>query len=29
MSWADVEHARLVTEVGLGQPVDYTDHERG
>jgi cell division protease FtsH len=28
MSWADVEHARLVTEVGLGQPVDYTDHER-
>lgn len=28
MSWADVEHARLVTEVGLGQPVAYTDHER-
>jgi ATP-dependent Zn protease len=28
MSWADVEHARLVTEVGLGQPVDYTDHEQ-
>jgi len=28
MSWADVEHARLVTEVGLGQPVGYTDHER-
>jgi cell division protease FtsH len=28
MSWADVEHARLVTEIGLGQPVDYTDHER-
>jgi len=27
MSWADVEHARLVTEVGLGQPVGYTDHE--
>ena len=27
MSWADVEHARLVTEVGLGQPVAYTDHE--
>jgi ATP-dependent Zn protease len=27
MSWADVEHARLVTEVGLGQPVRYTDHE--
>ena len=28
MSWADVEHARLVAEVGLGQPVAYTDHER-
>jgi cell division protease FtsH len=28
MDWSDVEHARLVTEVGLGQPVDYTDHER-
>jgi ATP-dependent Zn protease len=28
MSWADVEHARLVTEVGLGQPVAYTEHER-
>jgi len=27
MSWADIEHARLVTEVGLGQPVGYTDHE--
>lgn len=27
MSWADLEHARLVTEVGLGQPVAYTDHE--
>ncbi|NAZ87995.1 AAA family ATPase, partial [Kineococcus indalonis] len=27
MSWADVEHARLVTEVGLGQPVAYTAHE--
>ncbi len=27
MNWADVEHARLVTEVGLGQPVGYTDHE--
>ena len=27
MSWADVEHARMVTEVGLGQPVRYTDHE--
>jgi cell division protease FtsH len=28
MSWADVEHARLITEVGLGQPVDYTEHEQ-
>jgi ATP-dependent Zn protease len=28
MSWPDVEHARLVTEIGLGQPVGYTDHER-
>ncbi|NIZ91344.1 AAA family ATPase [Kineosporiaceae bacterium B12] len=28
MSWADVEHARLVTEVGLGQPVAYTPHEQ-
>ncbi|GAA3590742.1 hypothetical protein GCM10022223_01570 [Kineosporia mesophila] len=27
MSWSDVEQARLVTEVGLGQPVGYTDHE--
>ncbi|HEY6798179.1 MAG TPA: AAA family ATPase [Kineosporiaceae bacterium] len=27
MSWPDVEHARLVTEVGLGQPVRYTPHE--
>ncbi len=27
MSWADLEHARLVTEVGLGQPVGYTAHE--
>ncbi len=28
MTWADVEHARLITEVGLGQPVAYTDHEQ-
>ena len=28
MSWRDLEHARLVTEVGLGQPVGYTPHER-
>ena len=28
MSWRDVESARLVEEVGMGQPVAYTDHER-
>ncbi len=28
MTWADIERARMVVEVGLGQPVDYTDHER-
>ena len=28
MNWADVEQARLVEEVGLGQPVEYTDHEK-
>ncbi len=28
MCWADVEEARLVLEVGLGQPVAYTDHEK-
>jgi cell division protease FtsH len=27
MSWKDLEHARMVTEVGLGQPVGYTEHE--
>jgi cell division protease FtsH len=27
MTWKDIEHARLVEEVGMGQPVDYTDHE--
>jgi len=27
MSWSDVEHARLDSEIGLGQPVTYTDHE--
>ncbi len=27
MSWHDVERARLLTEVGLGQPVGYTAHE--
>jgi ATP-dependent Zn protease len=28
MSWGDVEKARLVEEVGMGQPVAYTDHEK-
>ena len=28
LSWQDVERARMVEEVGLGSPVDYTDHER-
>jgi cell division protease FtsH len=28
MSWEDVERARLVSEVGLGQPVSYTAHEK-
>lgn len=28
MSAADVTEARLVEEVGLGQPVAYTDHEK-
>ena len=28
MSLADVEQARLVNEIGLGQPVAYTDHEK-
>ncbi|HWB67314.1 MAG TPA: AAA family ATPase [Mycobacteriales bacterium] len=28
MSWADLERARLVLEVGLGQPVGYTEHEK-
>lgn len=27
MRWVDVEHARLITEVGVGQPVGYTAHE--
>jgi cell division protease FtsH len=27
MTWKDVELARLVEEVGMGQPVAYTDHE--
>jgi ATP-dependent Zn protease len=28
MSWPDVEKARLVEEVGMGQPVAYTDYEK-
>ncbi|MFP5346525.1 MAG: AAA family ATPase [Actinomycetes bacterium] len=28
MSWRDLELARLVVEVGLGQPVGYTEHEK-
>jgi ATP-dependent Zn protease len=27
MTWKDVEHARLVESVGMGQPVGYTEHE--
>jgi ATP-dependent Zn protease len=28
MTWDDIERARLTEEVGLGQPVGYTEHER-
>lgn len=28
MNWKDIEAARLLVEVGLGQPVTYTDHEK-
>ncbi|MFC5380685.1 AAA family ATPase [Aquipuribacter nitratireducens] len=28
MTWADVEQARLLVEVGLGHPVGYTEHEK-
>ena len=28
LTWSDVEKARLVEEVGMGQPVAYTPHER-
>ncbi|MCU1674741.1 MAG: ATPase central domain protein [Frankiales bacterium] len=28
MTWKDVEQARMVEEVGMGQPVGYTDHEK-
>jgi ATP-dependent Zn protease len=28
MNWTDLEQARMVSEIGLGQPVAYTDHEQ-
>ncbi|PZS31879.1 MAG: ATPase [Pseudonocardiales bacterium] len=28
MNWLDVEQARLTEEIGLGQPVGYTPHEK-
>ena len=28
MAWKDVESARLTLQVGLGQPVGYTEHEK-
>ncbi|HEU0129880.1 MAG TPA: AAA family ATPase [Mycobacteriales bacterium] len=28
MTRADIEHARLTSEVGMGQPTAYTEHER-
>jgi ATP-dependent Zn protease len=28
MTWKDVEQARMVEEVGMGQPVGYTVHEK-
>ena len=28
ITWRDVQRARLTEEIGLGQPVAYTDHER-
>jgi cell division protease FtsH len=28
MNWRDIEAARLTTEVGLGQPIGYTEHEK-
>ncbi len=28
MAWQDLERARLTIEVGIGQPVEYTEHER-
>jgi ATP-dependent Zn protease len=28
MGWEDLEQARLSVQIGIGQPVEYTDHER-
>ncbi len=28
MGWTDLEQARISVQIGIGQPVDYTDHER-
>ena len=28
MSWEDVQHAKLTEEVGMAQPVEYTEAER-
>ena len=28
LSWRDIQRARLSEEIGLGQPVAYTEHER-
>ena len=28
MGWTDLEQARMLVEVGLGQPVGYTEHEK-
>ncbi|HET6909220.1 MAG TPA: AAA family ATPase [Mycobacteriales bacterium] len=28
MSWADIQRAKMTQEIGLGQPVEYTDAER-
>jgi cell division protease FtsH len=28
MSWTDIDHARRDSEIGLGQPVAYTAHEK-
>ena len=28
MNWKDIESARLTLQVGIGQPVGYTEHEK-